>query len=209
MRWLILTTRVGAAATVVWALTTRAGCAFVTETCLGTNLFSYFTIHSNLLLLVVLMIAVLHGLAGRAEPPWLTALRAMVTTYMVVSGATFALMVANAQLFDHLFLVPLSSKVLHFVLPPYAVLDFLLGPDRCRLPWSVAWASLAYPVLWAVYTFARGRMVGWYPYVFLNPDAVGGYEVVALYGAALSASILLAALIAVAASRLPRIPGTG
>ena len=206
MRWLVPLMRAAAVATLLWALLTRAGCAFITNTCLGTNLFSYFTIHSNLLLLAVLVPALLYGLLDRPEPRWLTALRALATTYMAVTGVTFALMLANAQLFDHLFLVPLSSKVLHFVLPPYAVLDFLLAPGRHRLPWAFAWAALAYPVLWGAYTLVRGRMVDWYPYAFLDPAAVGGYLVVTLYAAALTVFILVVAFTTTAASRLPRTP---
>ena len=206
MRWLVPLMRAAAVATLLWALLTRAGCAFITNTCLGTNLFSYFTIHSNLLLLAVLVPALLYGLLDRPEPRWLTALRALATTYMAVTGVTFALMLANAQLLDHLFLVPLSSKFLHFVLPLYAVLDFLLAPGRHRLPWAFAWAALAYPVLWGAYTLVRGRMVDWYPYAFLDPAAVGGYQVVAMYAAALTVFILVVAFTTTAASRLPRTP---
>lgn len=208
MRWLILMMRAAAITTALWALLTRAGCAFVTDTCLGTHLFSYFTIHSTILLLAVLAAAAAYGLREEADPVWLTGLRALATTYMVVSGVTFALMLLNAQLFDHLFLVPASSKVLHFVLPPYAVVDFLLAPGRRRLPWALVWASLAYPLLWGIYTLVRGQMVGWYPYTFLNPQAVGGYPVVAAYAAALSVLILLTATTITAATRLPQTPAT-
>lgn len=208
MRWLILLTRVAALTTLLWALVTRADCAFVEPTCLGTNLFSYFTIHSNLMLLVMLLVAVPYGVHGRLEPRWLTAVRALTTAYMVVTGVTFAVMIVNAQMFNHLFVVPPSSMVLHFVLPPYAVLDFLLAPGRRRLPWALAWVSLTYPVLWGAYTLIRGRMVGWYPYTFLNPDAVGGYGVVAVYASALSLFILFVAFATAAASRLPRAAGT-
>lgn len=209
MRWLILLMRVAALTTLLWALVTRADCAFVEPTCLGTNLFSYFTIHSNLMLLAMLLVAVPYGLLGRREPLWLTAVRALVTTYMVVTGVTFAVMVANAQLFPYLGAMPLPTVFLHFVLPPYAVLDFLLAPHRRRLPWSLVWVSLTYPVLWGVYTLVRGRMVEWYPYTFLNPDAVGGYDMVAIYATALVVFILFVAFTTAAASRLPRTPAAG
>lgn len=203
MGWIVLLVRTVALAVAIGALTMRADCAFITRTCLGTNLFSYFTVHSTVLLILVLGLALVHYTLYGKEPMWLTVLRALATTYMVVSGIVFTIMLANAELFGYLFLVPTSSKVLHFVLPVYAVTDFLLGPGRHRLAVSTAWTSMVYPVLWAAYTLVRGRLVGWYPYFFLDPEQVGGYTAVGLYSLGVSALILITALLTAAATRLP------
>ena len=207
VRFIVLAVRVVALVVAVWAVTARADCALVTGTCRGINLFSYFTIHSTFLLILAVLLAAFHITATGAEPVWLTVFRAVATTYMVVSGTVFGLLLANAELFGHLFLVPLSSKVLHFVLPVYAVADFLLSPGRHRLRWSTVWVAMIFPALWAFYTLVRGRMVGWYPYFFLDPRMVGGYHAVAMYALGVSVLILLVALSVVAASRLPRLPG--
>lgn len=37
------------------------------------------------------------------------------------------------------------------------------------------------PLLYLIYLLVRGAVVGWYPYPFLNPVAVGGYGVVSAY----------------------------
>ncbi|WP_035769034.1 Pr6Pr family membrane protein [Arthrobacter castelli] len=203
MRMLFLIVRVAALVTGLWALMWRADCVFATGTCLAANLFSYFTIHSNIMLVLVLMIAMYYGASSIHEPEWLTAARALTTTYMIVSGTTFGVLLVNADLLNHLFLVPLSSKVLHFVLPAYAVLDFLLVPARHRLHWSIGWLSMIFPLIWTVYTLIRGRLAGWYPYFFLNPDLVGGYRTVLIYAGVLAAFILLVSFIVVALSRLP------
>jgi hypothetical protein len=203
MGWIVLLVRTVALTVAIGALTMRANCAFITRTCLGTNLFSYFTVHSTILLILVLGLALVHYILYGKEPMWLTVLRALATTYMVVSGIVFTIMLANAELFGYLFLVPASSKVLHFVLPVYAVADFLLGPGRHRLVVSTAWTSMVYPVLWAAYTLVRGRLVGWYPYFFLDPAQVGGYTAVGLYSLGVSVLILITALLTAAATRLP------
>lgn len=207
VRFVVLGVRAAALVVAVWAVVARADCALVTGTCRGINLFSYFTIHSTVLLMVAVLLAMLHTTVHRTEPVWLTVFRAVATTYMVVSGTVFGLLLANAELFGHLFLVPLSSKVLHFVLPVYAVADFLLGPYRHRLRWSTVWVAMVFPFLWAIYTLARGRMVGWYPYFFLDPRLVGGYHAVGMYALGVSVLILLVALSVVATSRLPLLPG--
>ncbi|GGG60415.1 hypothetical protein GCM10011374_24080 [Kocuria dechangensis] len=160
MRFVVLVLRAAALVVALWALLARADCALVTGTCPAFNLFSYFTVHSTLLLIVAVLLALLSTAVRGAEPVWLTAFRALATTYTVVSGAVFAVLLANAELFGHLFLVPLSSKVMHFVLPVYAVADFLLGPYRHRLRWSTVWLAMVFPALWALYTLARGRPAG-------------------------------------------------
>ncbi|MUN64794.1 hypothetical protein GMA12_16885 [Kocuria sediminis] len=205
----MLALRIGALAVAIGALTSRSSCAFVTRTCLGTNLFSYFTVHSTILLVVTLLLALFHHVFRGGEPVWLTALRSLATTYMLVSGIVFTAMLLNAELFGYLFLVPLSSKVLHFVLPVYAVLDFVMGPGRHRLRLSTVWATMVYPLLWALYTLIRGSMVGWYPYFFLDPSQVGGYTAVGLYASGVSALILIVALGVTAATRLPCINPSG
>ncbi|MFI7482724.1 Pr6Pr family membrane protein [Kocuria sp. M1R5S2] len=202
----LVAARAAALTVAVWALVSRADCAFVTRTCLGSNLFSYFTIHSAFLLILAVLLTVLFTVSGRPEPGWLTALRALATTYTVVSGAVFGVLIANAEMFGHLFLVPLSSKVIHFVLPVYAVADFLLAPGRHRIRWASTWLATVFPALWAVYTLVRGRMVGWYPYFFLDPSVVGGYHAVGTYALGLSVVILAVAFLTVAATRLPAVP---
>lgn len=201
----VVAARVCALAVALWALVSRADCAFVTRTCLGTNLFSYFTIHSAVLFVLAVLLALLHTAARAAEPGWLTGLRVMATTYTVVSGIVFGVLLANAELFGHLFLVPLSSQVLHFVLPVCAVADLLLAPGRRRLRWAATWTSTVFPALWAVYTLVRGRLVGWYPYFFLDPALVGGYRAVGTYALGLSVLILAVSFLAVAATRLPAV----
>lgn len=174
MRVVVVAARACALAVAVWALVSRADCAFVTRTCLGSNLFSYFTVHSAVLLILAVLV--------------------------------FGVLLANAELFGHLFLVPLSSQVLHFVLPVYAVADFLLCPGRRRLRWAATWASTVFPALWAVYTLVRGQLVGWYPYFFLDPALVGGYRAVGTYALGLSVLILAVSFLTVAATRLPTVP---
>ena len=208
MRPVVVLARTVALVVAIWALVARSNCAFVTETCLGTNVFSYFTVHSAFLLVLALLLATMHTASRVAEPGWLTGFRGLATTYTVVSGAVFGALLINAELFNHMFLVPLSSKVLHFVLPVYAVLDLLLAPGRNRLHWRTAGISLIFPALWAVYTLVRGELVGWYPYAFLDPAVVGGYGTVAVYAVALSGFILLIAVLAVAATRLPALPAS-
>ncbi|MCM3487606.1 Pr6Pr family membrane protein [Kocuria rosea] len=164
MRTLLLPARALALIVAVWAVAAPTDC--VAGTCRPGELFNYFTIHSAALLILAVLLAMLHTIRAGGQPPWLTTLRALATTYMMVSGAVFAAMVAHAERFGHSLSVPLSSTVLHFVLPVYALADFLMDPQRHRLRWATAWLALIFPALWGVYTMAllfpgslRGRWV--------------------------------------------------
>lgn len=56
---------------------------------------------------------------------------------------------------------------------------------------------MAFPLLYIIYTLARGAIVNWYPYFFVNPNRGGGYLLVA--GDCLAVGIGILALIAATA----------
>ncbi|WP_159616228.1 Pr6Pr family membrane protein [Arthrobacter zhaoguopingii] len=181
------------------ALYFRADCAFLTYTCRPGQVFSYFTIHSTMLFVLTLGMS----LARRgAEQEWLTAVRALAASYLMVSGLTFGMMVLNADLVGHVFRVSIPSRVMHFMLPVYAVLDLLLVPGRHRLRWRTGWASLVFPLLWGAYILVLGRVSGWYPYFFLDPQQVGGYRAVAVYAAVLAVLIVMTSFAVIGLTRL-------
>jgi uncharacterized membrane protein len=66
-------------------------------------------------------------------------------------------------------------------MPVVMAADWLIDPPSEALSFRQAAAWLIYPLAWLGYTMLRGSLVGWYPYPFLNPDAVGGYGAVLLY----------------------------
>lgn len=189
MRLIIVAVRSVVLVATIWALLSRTSCFYIYGTCVAVNVLSYFTIHSHIIAVIALAIAVVLGLRGRPAPQWLTVLRLLATTYVVVSGGVFALLIFSDALAPFLLQAPLSSRLLHFVLPVYAVLDFVFLSPR-PVPLKAVWWSLAFPVAWAVYTLVRGRSANWYPYFFLDPDAAGGYGMISVYAAALSAVIL-------------------
>ncbi|WP_147305895.1 Pr6Pr family membrane protein [Subtercola boreus] len=199
---LFLVLRVAALATTALALVSRADCVFASGGCRASNLLSYFTIESNIAFVVLLVLMLARGLR-RPEREWLTALRALITAYLVVSGVTFVALIVNAGLADYVFLVPTSEKVLHFVVPSYAILDFVFAPGRRRLHWNTVWVSLAFPLVYGAYTLVRGPAVGWYPYIFLDPAWAGSYSAVGVYAAILAGVILAVSAALIAASRLP------
>jgi hypothetical protein len=162
------------------------------------NFFSFFTIDSNVLTVVVFLIGAGLLIRGRGEDPrWFALLRASTTAYMATTGIVYNVLLRGIELPQGSTLA-WSNEVLHVVGPILMVVDWFFAPGRARLDWKAIWVIIAFPLVWGVYTMIRGpftfdAMTGngfWYPYPFLNPNiAPEGYVSVAFY------IVLIAAII--------------
>lgn len=152
------------------------------------NFFSFFTILSNVSAAVVLLIVGLRFFVrGRPlgpEPVALATALAWVTTYMLVTGVVYNLLLRGIPLQPET--VPWSNEILHVWGPLFLLLDLFLGPCRRRLGWSAALGAAIFPVAWIVYTLLRAPLITnpttgapyWYPYPFLDPNTDGWGSVV-------------------------------
>jgi carbon starvation protein CstA len=156
----------------------------------AANFFSFFTIQSNMLATVALVLAALVRRDERSLG--FDAARTAATFYVVITGVVFAALLSGLQeqLDTH---NPFANSVLHYVIPAAAAIDWLVDPPRHRLGTPVALAWLVYPVAWFAYTLARGSAVGWYPYPFVDV-ARNGYGGVLLNGVVFLAAFALGAL---------------
>lgn len=143
------------------------------------NFFSFFTIDSNLLAIVVLTLTAAYG--GRPRPAGIEALRGAATLYMAITGVVFALLLSGLQE-DLQLTLPWVNDVLHTLMPIVLVADWLLDRPRIRLERRLIGAWLLFPVAWAAYTLVRGPIVVWYPYPFIDPriHGYGGVTVIAI-----------------------------
>lgn len=153
------------------------------------NFFSFFTIQSNLIAAVVLIIGALSAREMRSRP-W-SMVRGAAAMYMVTTFVVYNLLLSGLE--ESLQTPsPWVNMVLHQILPLVMVLDILTRPIPARhLTMRGAMLWLVYPGLYLVYTLIRGPRVDWYPYPFLDPRE-SGYVTVAIYCA-----VILLGLIAV------------
>ncbi len=169
-----------------------------------TRLFSYFTIDSNLLIgAVSVMLAVRPRRDGRV----FRVLRVDSVLCIAVTGIVYHL--ALRGLHDLTPAGALSNFLLHTGVPAGAVLAWLLVGPRPRISWrTVGWAVLP-PLAWIAYTFARGAVVAWYPYPFLDVTTIG-YAAAAVNTAVVALVFLLLGSLALAIERqLAPAPGLG
>jgi len=147
----------------------------------GAHFFSFFTIQSNILCVAALLLLVL---VRRQERTGLfDGARCAAVLYMAITGVVFALLLAGLQ--EELqTTVPWVDFVVHELMPVVLIADWLLDPPRHRLPRWAALAWLAYPLAWLAYTLARGEIVDWYPYPFVDVSTHG-------YGGVLARGLVL------------------
>jgi hypothetical protein len=151
------------------------------------NFFSYFTNLSNLFAACVLLSSVMSRSANVGA--WRDAARYVSAVNMVVVGLVFAVLLRNVDLGA---LRPWVNFIVHYLMPVVVVLDWLWRPPAAKLDAQLIVLALVFPIAYLVYVLSRGASMGWYPYPFLNPANVGGYEGVAMYGLGIAATFLLA-----------------
>ena len=140
------------------------------------NFFSYFTIQTNILVFITLLLSALALAAGKGGR--FDVLRSAATVYILVVGIGFSLLLAGMEGIV-LTAVPWDNTVLHYIIPAAMLIDFLIDRPKRALSFKKSLAWLLFPVLYVTYALTRGAMTGWYPYPFLNP-ATSGYGSVAL-----------------------------
>ncbi len=154
-----------------------------------TDYFSYFTVLSNLFASAML----LFGAFRPAHEPSRTVemFRGAAVVYILTTGIVYLVLLSGRAP-----AYPWVNAILHYLMPVAMTLDWLLDPPRVRLdlPRTVAlW--MVFPLLYIPYTLARGAIVEWYPYFFVNPHRSGGYLLVA--GDCLAVGIGIVGLIVV------------
>lgn len=175
------------------------------------NFFSFFTIESNSLTVVVLLMGAYFLLTRKGEDThWFTVLRLVLFTYMSTTGIVYNLLLRNVEL-PQGTTVPWSNEILHLIGPAFIIIDWLFAPGRIPLPyWKTIRVVVIFPIIWAAYTLIRGPFIPneltgesyWYPYPFLNPNiSPNGYLSVSFYVILIAVIIGLVAALGVYISR--------
>lgn len=156
--------------------------------------FSYFTIQSNIIATLVLIIGA--GRWNRSGSATFDLVRGGAVVYMSVTGIVFTLLLSGTDVDTA---IPWVNTVVHQLMPIVMVVDWLLDPPAGRLTvrQGLLWPS--YPCNWIVYILIRGAIVNLYPDPFLDP-ANGGYGSVAVYCVAILVlmSLICAAVVGLA-----------
>lgn len=137
------------------------------------NFFSFFTILSNI---AAALFLIYYGIS-KSQSTRIQTIRGAITLYMLMTGVIFLVLLSGLEGVA-LTAVPWDNIVLHYIMPIFVVLDWIINPPKKRLPLKAVGYWVVFPVVYVVYTLIRGAIVHWYPYPFLNPSHTSYAQVV-------------------------------
>ena len=144
------------------------------------NFFSFFTIQSNIIGVVVFLVGASSLLRHPDSLTW-SLIRGAAAMYLTTTFFVYCILLAGLE--ESLqTTIPWVNAVLHQIFPVVVVADLLLRPLARRVDFRTAALTWTiYPLLYLAYTLVRGPIANWYPYPFLDPDRAGGYIGIAAY----------------------------
>lgn len=135
------------------------------------DFFSYFTVESNALAVISLLISAFAMAAG-APNRFLDFFRGAVTLYMTTTIIIFIVLLSGYSS-QELTAVPWDNTVLHYIMPIAIIVDWLIASyvQPIALKRSLSW--LLFPLGYLIYSLVRGPFADWYPYPFMDPNEHG------------------------------------
>lgn len=167
----------------------------------GLNFFSYFTIQSNLLCAVVLIMGAALIASNKAYGPWFTFLRGGMVINMAITGLVYALLLQHASDAHAGLHFSWINFVAHQLAPVFVFVEWLVWAPKYQISWRQSFLWLIYPIGWLIYTFIHAALTNWYPYPFLDPSLVGGVGGVVVYVIGITVGFIAIASIVASVSR--------
>ncbi len=164
------------------------------------NLFSYFTIQSNLIVATFLLFATL---APRPNPRSDALLRA-ATFWILITGIIFNVLLSKVY---HPTGLAAWISVIHHTLTPLAMLaNWIFFEEKGRTKLLDIGFWLAYPLVYLAGSLVRGLIDGFYPYWFINPtrpfpDGAGSWLGVSATVAAIAGGVIMGGMVMLAGDR--------
>ena len=187
---------------IVWQVTDR----LVHGNFRPTEYFAYFTIHTSMIAAVVLTIAAVRELQGKADTKALTLARLSTSTYAIVVAVVYNTLLRGTKVLpgdpDYGYDWPvLPNEILHVWAPIFIVLDFALTITLTKLNFKQIFWTLLFPLAWLIFTIIRGLNTDWWAYWFLNPNEDGGVTGVIMFILAIVVFMLVSATISLALNK--------
>jgi hypothetical protein len=133
--------------------------------------FGYFTILTNWLVAVVLSFSACTRKAGSVGFFFRATVQSGTAVYIAIVGIVYSLLLR--QIWNPQGWQKLADVLLHDVIPSLYLTYWVIFVRKSSLLWKDALWWLAYPAAYFAYTLLRGAASGWYPYRFLDANALG------------------------------------
>jgi hypothetical protein len=161
--------------------------------------FSFFTILTNIIVaLYYSLVAAKPTSQTLNKPGTLTA----ITLYMTIVGLVYQVMLRPA--WDAHGIQKIVDEVLHSVIPILTIFYWILFEKRSGIRYSQIFPWMIYPLIYFVYVLIRGASSDFYPYPFIDVNALG-YQKVLISAVAILVLFVFSsfAFVAIARNLLP------
>jgi hypothetical protein len=148
----------------------------------GLSIFKFFTLQSNLLIAIYSFIA-LFNIKGYNEKPFFKSLLSPVTSYIMLTGLTFAILLAPTS--TAIGLHKVASDILHYLVPPLMTFFWLIFEDR-KLEYGYVPKWLIYPVVFMAWGLFRSFAYADYLYPFFDLSKFGYFLIIYLISMAIA-----------------------
>jgi hypothetical protein len=169
------------------------------------NFLGYFTILTNLLACVALMMPLVAPASAAGRFFSRSDVTAGVATSIVFVGLAYHFLLRNTWNPQGLQLV--ADVLLHYVIPALYLIHWWFNFPKGALRWTYPLLWGLYPTVYLIYVLIRGRIIGSYPYGFIDPIAIG-YQRTMINAVGLLLVFIVLGLILVALGRVQRRAGT-
>ncbi|TFF97729.1 MAG: hypothetical protein EU541_07825 [Promethearchaeota archaeon] len=139
-------------------------------------LFCFYTVQTNLMVLIWITLAIIY--TRKDEKPFILGpvVRGGITVYITI---TFLVFVTLLQPFyfptDP---VGITVNILaHYVVPIFFIIDWIITERKKRYEKKYALYWLSYPLFYLGYSLIQGLITGFYPYYFIDLNAIGPFVI--------------------------------
>ena len=136
-----------------------------------TNLFSYFTILTNLLIAVFLTAGFLFSKNGKGSFFKDSSVRSAIALYIFIVALVYNTVLRGIVTLHGWNL--LVDTLLHVIVPLLYITGWFLFVPKGILKWQNGISWIIFPTGYLIYSLIRGAIYGWYPYPFLNVAEFG------------------------------------
>ncbi len=151
---------------------TRSG--YFTDVTRFVNFFSYFTILTNLFITIWFVLAFRSRQMGQSrwwgDQPEIKGALLLAGSVTILVYWTLLVDIPIPNVTGEI-----ANFLLHLLVPLGLWIDWLIVGDPMTKSYrKMLSAWLIFPIVFVIYTEVRGPFAHWYPYFFLDPQAVGG-----------------------------------
>lgn len=165
------------------------------------SFLGYFTILTNLLVCVALTMPLVAAASTAGRFFARSDVTAGVATSIVFVSLAYHFLLRNTWNPQGLQLV--ADVLLHYVIPALFLIYWWFNFPKGALRWTYPLLWGLYPTAYLIYVLIRGRIIGNYPYGFIDPIAIG-YQRTMINAVGLLLVFIMLGLILVALGRIQR-----